>query len=1560
MSATLPPPCPSPVSDDVTTAFELVLVDPHAAQGWRSHSGERIDGLFEDRCDWIRAYGRDDRDVVDAGERVLTYAELDARSNQLARFLRLRGIVAGDRVAVLCDRRDEAYAGVLAVLKIGATCVPLDIDAPSERISSVVQDAGARLVLTRSHPCGWVGHMEALRAAEAELLCLDEVARVVDEMGPGRLQPAERGHGADTAFLLYPPGPTGGPDGVAINHRGLCNAVRVVCELYGLADDSLNQGCSPTSGGALGEIWLAWATGSTLVPGRASVQLQDAELTERLVTTLLTTPTVLATLEDDAPLLRFLAVSGEACPQSLFDRWCRTTRRIVNAYVPTGATLPAEWIEAYPENPVTVGVPLPTHVAVVLDPVQPRRALPRGAVGELGIAGIGLACGYPTRNAGGSLVEDFVGLPGNPSGQTYRTGDLARVNDAGQIEYRGRPDTQVSVDGARVDLHEIESVMLTVPGVAVAVVAAHRAPSGVVELVGYYTRRADSPGPGAQEILAWLRERLPAQHVPVRLEAVAAIPMTALGHVDRAALRPTGVGATQPDMADANIANLERLRAENARLKAELQRLRLASAPAPQPPAPSPLPRTPFPSPSAFWPAVDGRAETSPMRSPTRQAPQARPAQCTRPTPPPMPVRVSSATVVAGLAEVLAEVLGVDRVRPDQHIFDELGADSMVMTKFCALVRKRSNLPSVSIRDVYANPTLAALAGVLTATESRDPAPSTQPPAGTALAHRGTTVEAGLPEVLADILAEVLGVDRVRPDQHVFDELGADSMVMAQFCARLRKRPDLPSVTIKDVFSYPTTAGLARAYARPRAPAPEPRSAPAPAPRPRRLRSAAYLFCGFLQTLAFLGYAAVAGIVTDQAYTVISVGTDLLDVYVRAAAVGGVVFVSLSLLPILAKWMLVWRWREGEVRVWSLRYFRFWLVKTMIRGNPLVLVIVGTPLYALYLRALGAKIGRGVLILSRHVPVCTDLITIGAGTVIRKDAHLTGFAAVAGTIRTGRVTLGRDVIVGEKSVLDIGTAMGDGAQLGHASSLHAGQTVPPGARFHGSPAVPTRVDHRRVARVRVSAVRKVAYSLFQLFKVLGIYLPLAFGGLILLLTDVPRLRAVLDPGPVDPGQPSFYLDALVGSAVVVLGGLLAGLLLVCTLPRLLNLAVRPDRVHPLYGMQYGLHRAIARLTNIKTLIGLFGDSSYVVAYLRGIGYDLGRVEQTGSNFGSAVAQDSPFLSAVGTGTVVADGLSIVNADVSATSFRVAPVVIGARSFLGNDIAYPTGSRAGDNCLLATKVMVPIDGPVREGVGLLGSPAFEIPRSVRRDRALEVGRDELRRRLRRKNGHNLRTIALALLVRWVQVAGLLILALLAIDLYPTYGPVSFSAEIVLSMLFALGFHVLVERLGGGFRRRRPQSCSIYDPIFWRHERYWKLVMPSAMDRALAGTPWKNLVTRLLGARIGRRVFDNGAAMTERTLLTIGDDVTLDEGSILQCHSQEDGAFRDADRTVLGAGVTVRSALSIRRHRRRRRRDRSRLLPHEGRGGSVPRALGWQPRPGTVRPRQSRGPRPGDPP
>jgi non-ribosomal peptide synthetase-like protein len=763
-----------------------------------------------------------------------------------------------------------------------------------------------------------------------------------------------------------------------------------------------------------------------------------------------------------------------------------------------------------------------------------------------------------------------------------------------------------------------------------------------------------------------------------------------------------------------------------------------------------------------------------------------------------------------------------------------------------------------------------------------------------------TGIGKNLEEILAEVLADVVGVERVSVDSHYFDDLGANSLVMAHFCARVRKQADLPSVSMKDVYQNPTIRSLAAALAD-TAPTPAESSVPASTKVVTPASTQQYVLCGTLQFLIFIGYCFLAGNVTARGYEWVSAGSGLSDIYVRSVLFGGAGFVGLCTFPIVAKWILIGRWEPREFPVWGLTYLRFWTVKVLVHANPMIL-FVGNPLYVLYLRALGARIGKGVTIHSRTIPVCTDLLTIGAGTVIRKEAFFLCYRAHAGRIQTGPVTLGRDVFIGEKTVLDIDTSMGDGAQLGHTSALQSGQVVPDGQRWHGSPAQCTELDYVRVAPARCGTLRRAGYGLLTLLQVLFLYVPLTVGGAYMLLTEVPALSSVLGPGTVGLTSPELFIDALVLSLVLFFGFAVVGFAALLTVPRLLNLLVKPDTVYPLYGFHFSAHRAIARMTNIKFFKWLFGDSSYIVHYLRCLGYDLSQVEQTGSNFGTEVQHETPYLSSVGSGTMIADGLSIINADFSSTSFLVSRASIGPHNFLGNNIAYPSGGRTGDNCLLATKVMIPLDGEVREGVGLLGSPCFEIPRSVERDSRFDHLRtgDELRRNLSEKNRYNIRTMGLFLFVRWLHFFVLTLLGLAAVDFYGAFGQVVIAASLALTLGFTAVYFVLVERGIAAFRALRPQLCSIYDANFWLHERLWKV--PVEYFNVFNGTPFKNVIWRLLGVRLGCRLFDDGCMLTERTLVTIGDDCTLNAGSKIQCHSQEDGTFK-SDHNTIGAGCTL---------------------------------------------------------
>jgi len=773
------------------------------------------------------------------------------------------------------------------------------------------------------------------------------------------------------------------------------------------------------------------------------------------------------------------------------------------------------------------------------------------------------------------------------------------------------------------------------------------------------------------------------------------------------------------------------------------------------------------------------------------------------------------------------------------------------------------------------------------------------------IAERRSEEPADVETVFAALLAEVLRVDRVPVESHFFEELGADSLVMAHFCARVRKRGDLPSVSMKDVYAHPTISSLAAAVAD-AAPTPARPAAALELPTPTSARE--HVLCGALQALFYLGYSYLGVFAAVEGYQWLVAGSVGVESYVRVVLFGAAAFLVVCAVPIAAKWLLIGRWTPQQIRLWSLEYVRFWVVKTLIRSNPGPYLFVGSPLYGLYLRALGAKVGPGAVIFSRNIPVCTDLLTIGAGTVIRRDASFPCYRAQAGRIEIGPVILGRNVYVGEMAVLDIHTSMGDGAQLGHSSALHRGQAVPAGERWHGSPAQRTDTNYARVPPARCGRLRRARYAALTLLTLLFLYVPLLEGGIELLFVGVSSLVEGLDPS-VQSGSGmltvrGLLLEALAFSLVLFFGAALVGLLAVGTVPRLLKVFIQPDTVYPLYGFRYTVYRVIAGLSRLRFFPLLFGDSSYIVHFLRWAGWRLTPVVQTGSNFGSEVTTMSPVLTSVGAGTMAADGLNMINDEVSSTSFRVSRAAIGPRNFVGNYVNYPSGGRTGENCLLATKVMVPIDGKMREGVGLLGSPPFEIPRSVERDSRFDHLRtgDALRRGLAAKNRFNLRTIGIFLSTRWLGVFLMVLIDLAALELF-----YDVLAHAVMAMLFALSaavaavYYALVERFLEALGPPPPPICSIYDPGFWWVERVWKL-HPIHFLHIFDGTPFKSVLWRLIGVRFGKRVFDDGTYISEPTLTAIGDECVLNQLSIIQCDSQEDGTYKSGP-TTIGAGCTI---------------------------------------------------------
>ncbi|OCB37134.1 non-ribosomal peptide synthetase [Mycobacterium malmoense] len=452
--------------------------------------------------------------------RSLTYRELDEAANRLAHLLAEHGARPGESVALLFSRSAEAIVSILAVLKTGAAYLPIDPAVPAARIEFVLSDAAPVAAVTTTD-------------LRARLDGFDLVVVDVDD-APADTRPATALPGPtpeDIAYVIYTSGTTGVPKGVAVTHH---NATQLLEKLHAdLPDPGVwAQWHSLVFDVSVHEIFGALLHGGRLVVVPESVAGSPKDLHALLVaenvTVLSQTPSAVGMLSPEGLESTALVVAGEACPPEVVERWA-PGRVMINAYGPTEGTVYAAMsapLDADAGAPI--GSPVPGAALFVLD--KWLRPAPEGVVGELYIAGRGVACGYARRS--GLTASRFVACPfGAPGSRMYRTGDLVRWGADGQLQYLGRVDEQVKIRGYRIELGEIQAALAGLDGVEQAAVIAREDRPGDKRLVGYITGTADPA-----EVRAQLGERLPAYMVPVAVVVLDALPLTVNGKLDKRAL----------------------------------------------------------------------------------------------------------------------------------------------------------------------------------------------------------------------------------------------------------------------------------------------------------------------------------------------------------------------------------------------------------------------------------------------------------------------------------------------------------------------------------------------------------------------------------------------------------------------------------------------------------------------------------------------------------------------------------------------------------------------------------------------------------------------------------------------------------------------------------------------------------------------------------------------------------------------------------------------------------------------------------------------------------------
>jgi amino acid adenylation domain-containing protein len=469
------------------------------------------------------------------GDVSLSYQELNQRANQLAHYLRSLGVHADMLVGLCIERSVDMVVGLLGILKAGAAYVPLDPSYPSERLTFMLQNAQAFLLLTRRR------YAANLVLQDTQVVCVDDDAIDLASLRTDNLAPIASID--DLAYIVYTSGSTGQPKGVQVTHRSLLNVVFWYRQAFEVQpSDRATLFFSPAFDVTGEDVWCHLTAGSSLYIIDEAVYLNPTAIRDWLLDkhiTIANFPTVLVESLLALPWpatssLRSMLVGGDTLhsypPASL-------PFALFNNYGPSETTIVATVGRVYPDKDAigspAIGRPIANMYVYILD--EQRQPVAIGEPGEIYIGGVGVARGYLNRPD--LTAERFITDPfrNEPDARLYKTGDLAQFLPDGQIAFLGRADHQVKIRGFRIELAEIENGLRQLPGIREAVVVAREDKPGVKRLVAYITTTQGSRFT-LESLVKALKEKLPDYMLPSAFVEMEALPLTPNGKIDRRAL----------------------------------------------------------------------------------------------------------------------------------------------------------------------------------------------------------------------------------------------------------------------------------------------------------------------------------------------------------------------------------------------------------------------------------------------------------------------------------------------------------------------------------------------------------------------------------------------------------------------------------------------------------------------------------------------------------------------------------------------------------------------------------------------------------------------------------------------------------------------------------------------------------------------------------------------------------------------------------------------------------------------------------------------------------------
>ncbi|WP_139487923.1 non-ribosomal peptide synthetase [Brevibacillus dissolubilis] len=455
----------------------------------------------------------------------LTYRELNDRANQVARYLLEQGVERETIVGLMVDRSLEMIVGIMGILKSGAAYLPLDTEYPEDRIRYMLQDSGTKLLITQDHLLDKVNLSD-----RPELVRVTITDEMIVKQDTANLEQTNRQMN-DLAYVIYTSGSTGLPKGVLVEHATFVNFCYWYIESHEItASDRVTNYLKISFDVSLAEIFPTLMTGATLHIVPTDLRLDLHRLNEYMETNGITVATLPSKVAEQFVgltnhSLRLLEAGGEKLNLTTDTRY-----PIINAYGPTEATI---WsthfvIDKQYAN-IPIGKPISNYKVYILN--ASNALCPVGVIGELYIAGDGLARGY--HNRPDLTAERFVADPFAPGKRMYRTGDLARWLPDGNLEFLGRIDHQVKIRGYRIELGEIETQLLKAPTIQEAIVIAREDKDNNNYLCAYIISEKEWT---AADVREWLESELPDYMIPAYVVQLERWPLTPNDKVDRKAL----------------------------------------------------------------------------------------------------------------------------------------------------------------------------------------------------------------------------------------------------------------------------------------------------------------------------------------------------------------------------------------------------------------------------------------------------------------------------------------------------------------------------------------------------------------------------------------------------------------------------------------------------------------------------------------------------------------------------------------------------------------------------------------------------------------------------------------------------------------------------------------------------------------------------------------------------------------------------------------------------------------------------------------------------------------